>query len=199
MIDIKVELGDIPRRFGLLERQASYALSTSINRTLIKAQNIQQRYFRLRFNVSSQALPRAAFRIFRFSNAKTLTGTVGINRHLSWLTMHETGGTFRPRTARNYPVPMSPALGRRGRVARSKRPRNLARSFRIESKGRRFIFFRTGRGKRSRIAPAFSLNRTIRLRPRLKFVENVSRSIERHWQQEAERAAHEQLKRARVI
>lgn len=199
MIEIDVDLGDIPRKFGLIGRQAEFALSTSINKTLLRAQNVQQRYFTRRFNVRSKSLPRAAFRMFRFSNTSTLTGTIGINRNIPWMEMHEHGGVFAPRRARNWAVPMAGVIGRRGRVPRSKRPRNLDRSFRINSNGRRFVFYRTGRGRRSMIRPAFALNAKIRLRPRLNFVQNVERTIQKHWRTEAEAAALDQLRRARLL
>jgi hypothetical protein len=196
-MNIQVDLGGLDWKFGLMEKQAAFALSNSINRTLLVAQRSQQRHMARRFTIRRSGLLKASVRMLKFSNRATLTGTVGINPRLPFWSPHEKGGLLRP-TGKYRAAPMEVRRSKRGSIPKGQRPRNLNRSFVLPSKGKKVIFTRRGKGKRSSIAPQYSLNRQVRIRPALSFQSNVEKTISGVWSKEINRAVGEELQRAKL-
>jgi hypothetical protein len=197
-IQIKVDLQGLDRKFGLMEKQSRFALSNSINRTLLKAQSGQQKFMGRKFVIRRAGLLKASVRMLKFSNRTTLTGTLGINPKLGFWQIHERGGIERPRQNRNIAVPMEVRRSKRGSIPKGQRPRNLKRSFVINTGSKKFIFNRTGKGKRSQIKPMYNLESQVRIRPALRFTENVRKTINGVWRREIELAVSQELKRARL-
>lgn len=197
-IQIRVDLQGLDRKFGLMEKQSRFALSNSINRTLLKAQTAQQKYMGRKFVIRRSGLLKATVRMLKFSNRTTLTGTLGINRNLPFWNIHERGGVEKPKQSRHIAAPMEVRRSKKGSIPKGQRPRNLKRSFVIDTGAKKFIFNRTGKGRRSEIKPMYSLNQQIRIRPALRFTENVRKTINGVWRREIETAVAQELRRARL-
>lgn len=199
MINIKVDLNGVDRKFLLLEKNVPYAISNSINRTLMKAQEAQKRYMGRTFMIRKPGLLKATVRMLKFSNKSTLTGTMGINPKLYFWAIHEKGGIERPTRSKYIAAPLEVKRSKRGSIPKGQRPRNLKNSFvRQGTGGTKIIFQRKGKGKREKVTPMYSLIRQARYKPALNFYRNVNKAINRLWKIEAQRAVDEQIRMARL-
>lgn len=197
-VNIRVDDNGLAKKFGLLQKQTDYAMSNAINNTLKKAQAAQVKYMQRKYTIRRSGLLRATVRLLQYSKRTTLTGVVGINPKLDFWNIHEKGGMKRSKKSKYVAVPLEVKRSKRGTIPKSKRPRNLDRSFVIPTRGGKVVFQRKGRGKRSSVSPMYSLNLQVRIRPNLNFERNVTNAINGLWESEMNKAVQFELKRARL-
>jgi len=198
-VTVRADFRGIEGRFRILDKQVPYAIADAINKTLIGAQNAQRRYMERKFVIRRRGLLKASVRMLKFANRSTLTGQMGINRNLPFWNIHEKGGNERPTRSRYIAVPMEVKRTKSGRISKARRPRNLKNSFVAKSTGgKNIIFQRKGKGKRETVTPMYSLNKQVRIRPRLNFERNVTKAINGLWEREASKAIQRQIDFARL-
>lgn len=105
-----------------------------------------------------------------------------VQTRADWLEIHETGGTRRPkRKALAIPTD-NVRRNKRQLIPRSQRPRNLARSFVIETQSGPVLFVRTGKGKRSKIRALYSLEPQAKIKRQSTFYEPISEVVKKNLQ-----------------
>lgn len=103
-----------------------------------------------------------------------------VQTRADWLEIHETGGTRRP--TKNYLAVPTDLVRRNKRqiIPRTQRPRNLQRSFVLQTKSGPILFVRRGRGKRSTIIPLYSLEKSVPVKKQSTFFEPISEVVKKH-------------------
>lgn len=197
---IKVDMGNLPRKFNLTAKQSSFALAYAMNETLKHAQRVQMGYMNRTYTIRSRSLLKASVRMFRFARASNLHAEMGINRNLMHIwEPHQRGGPERPHRSKYIAVPQFGKRLSSGKISKIYRPQTMKNSFVVENRGRKYIFRRVGKGSRARVEFMYALKRQIQNRPTLHFSKNVRHTINKRYDFFANKAIKRELKRAGLL
>lgn len=120
--------------------------------------------------------PRNKFGIkIRPAKKRDLQAEIGTNA--DWLELHEEGGTKRPR-GQHIAIPTENVRRlKSGKISKRNRPRNVKRSFVLQTKNGRVLFQRKFKGKRSHIVALYNLEKRAWIRKRSTVVDPAKRTI----------------------
>jgi hypothetical protein len=193
MITIKVNTKDVERGLSGLRSDFPWVISNTINDLLKEAQTAQYQTMRRNFTIRNETFLKYSVRL-AFANRRDLSGRLfiadigGKNTSQIW-NKFEGGGTKTPTRSQNLSIPSTEAWGNRARPlpARNK-PRNMARSFVIKSRGKQYIFNRKGtkskkdsNGRDKNITMMFTLKSGARIPDKLNFYSTVVPIIDKNY------------------
>lgn len=140
--------------------------------------------------------PRNKFGI-KIKPAKKTDLQAEIGTDADWLELHESGGIKRPR-GRHIAIPTNNIRRlKSGKISKVNRPRNLKRSFILNTKNGRVLFQRKFKGKRSHIVPLYNLEKRATIRKRSTVIEPSLRTIKFRLQSNFNRSLNRALKTAK--
>lgn len=170
--DIDAATRDVMNFFS---EQVPFAFSVAINATAFQVRKqIVEVTFNRDFTVRNPSFARALFRTGDKATKRNLMTTVGQvalrGGDRGYIETHAEGGTKVPR-GRNIAVPIAPGNVRTstGRVASTKKPRNLKNSFFRNVKGNTILFER----KRNKIEAVYVLQKSAPIQKRFDFYEDA--------------------------
>jgi hypothetical protein len=131
------------------------------------------------FRIRNKRFLGVAMRV-QAATKDNLVATIYDQLGRDYLTTQAMGGIKTPR-GRTVAIPSEEFLAKRKStgVPKSMRPKALARSFRVRSRGQDMILVRTGRGKRSGVKLAYVLERQAQIPKRWMVFEDTERLVKR--------------------
>jgi len=164
-----------------IEKQLRYGTAVGLTRTAQDAQESVVKAIKGTFNVRSNWTAKSNAKGIRIQSAKKNDTPIKaqVRTNADWLELHETGGTKEPKgkllaiptdVIRKTPL---------AKITKAKRPKNLPRSFIIDTPSGAVLFQRKYRGKRSRIEPAYVLEPTAHIKKQSTFYEPIGKVVKR--------------------
>lgn len=140
--------------------------------------------------------PRNKFGIkIRPATKRDLEAETGTNA--DWLELHETSGVKRPRGS-HLAIPTENIRRlKSGKISKVNRPRNLKRSFVLQTKNGRVLFQRKFKGKRSHIVALYNLEKRAKIKKQSTVIEPATRTIKARINMNFEKFMTEALRTAR--
>lgn len=193
-MEIKYNDFGLGRKFLLSAKNMGFVNARAIAETLKIAQKVQIRFMSRVFKIRKRNLLKNSVKIIQFPRPNNQTGIIAINRNLEriWVS-HEKGAEERAYSSTHVAVPVDVRRGKTGMIAKSQRPRNLKRSFLVISKGKKRILQRKGKGKNSKATLVYNLENSITIKPAMYFVRNITRTINKHIEQEVIKSVRKEL------
>lgn len=196
MAEIQVKLD--PKTFGtemkVFAAQIPFATAKAVNYATIEGQKAVRAHMKEAFTIRRESWVLNAVKIKPFANKQTLTATIQIlpagGEARDVLSAHEDWQTKKPRSGKTVAIPLQAVRPDEKKVIpTSKRPRNLKNAFKMKAEsGETFLMVRKGRGKTAQMVPAYRLEPQVKVKPRLAFVETVTKAVEANWQTSFDRA-----------
>lgn len=181
-------------------RQAPFALATALNGVANAAQkgireNMADKFAFRRRNFVESTIYRN--KSTDFATKTKLSATVRVHPERDFLAKHEEGGAKTPQSGNSIAIP-SVAVRRNKAdvIPRGQRPAALVGKKGVFRLGN-VIYQSSGRGKRKRRTALYLLRRSVRIAPRLEFVQTAVRTITAQWVPIAMSAIDKALQTAR--
>lgn len=176
-----------------MQQQVPFTNSTAINACAVNAQTDIRAHMHDAFTIRRSSFMDRTIKISKFAKKTDQEAIVTVSPPggvaPDFLTRHEDGGTMTPR-GNSFAIPTDEIRPNINTViSKGKRPRNLPGAFVKKNKaGKPMLMYVKGRGKNRKLVAAYLLQRSITLKPRLKFEETGLASINRNWQRNVEAA-----------
>lgn len=185
VVDVTVKVRNAIKRINNLEGDIPYVNALAINSTAEDAQEAIREHIAREFIVRRRTFINRSIKIEKWANKRSQFARIAVvppgagRAEDDVLSQHEWGDdkqAFQGTLA----IPTSDAQPDRTKVIRtSKRPRQLKNAFKIRdsTSGKSFLAQRTRKG----ITFPYILQRSVPLRPRLKFVKTAQDTVEKVW------------------
>ncbi len=193
-LGITVDFREVEKMLGDMKTQAPFILQRTINNTLLAVQSDEIAHISKRFTIRKPAFLKRSVKMMQFAKKNNLTGILGLanvgqTETASIFGKFEDGGIKTAQQGRNVAVPQVAVLtSKSGIIGKAKRPRNLARSFKVQTARGELLLQRKGRGKNSKVSIAYILTPSVRIDNRLQFVATGFTSINNHLDVEFDKA-----------
>lgn len=198
-LHVRTDMSEVNKMFVGFEKQIPYVMSTTINNTLLDAQQVEQERMLQTFIVRRPNFIKNSVKMIQFAKKDTLTGVLGIadiggKPTADILSKFEDGGQKTSKTGGKVAIPTEVVVSNKsGLVTKAKRPRQLKNSFKIHTKGGDdLIMQRKGKGKRETIQVAYVLKQSVPIDSRLLFHRTaeqvINANMERHFANAYQRA-----------
>ena len=161
MLSLEIDDKSIKRTMRWLDavgkKQLPFATALALTKTAKDVQKAELKHLHNRFTIRNKWPERGPYAVkITPATKKKLFAT--IFTRADWMPIHETGGVKTP-DGKHLAIPTSNIRrGKTGKITKGQRPRNLKKSFVLETKGGQLgIWQRKGKGKRSEIKPMYWL------------------------------------------
>ncbi len=161
MLELEISDKSIKRTMRWMDdvgkKQIPFALAVALTKTAKDVQKDELKHLHREFTIRNKWPERGPLAVkITPATKKRMFATVFTKA--DFMPLHETGGTKIPE-GNHLAIPTSNVKrGKTGKITKGQRPRNLKKSFVLETKGGQLgIWQRKGRGKRSEIKPMYWL------------------------------------------
>ena len=201
MIDFEIDTKSIKKTARWLDdvgkKQLPFAIALALTKTAKDVQTAELKHLHSRFTIRNRWPERGPYAVkITPATKKRMFSTVFTKA--DWMPLHETGGTKTPE-GNHLAIPTSNVKrGKAGKVSKGQRPRNLKRSFVLETKsGQLGIWQRKGKGKRSEIKPMYWLEPRAKIDKAWEWFKVGSKTINKTFGDNFSKALDKALRSAR--
>lgn len=176
----QVKTGREPLPMSRIIRNVKYGVAVGLTKTAKDAQKTVQDTIKGTFTVRSNWTAQSGKYGIRTKPATREDLKAEVRTNADWLLKHEEGGIHKPARSKVLAIPTENIRKTpMQKIAKRMRPRNLLRTFVIDTAKGPVLFQRKFKGKRSKIAAVYGLEREVKIKKNSVFYEPAEKAVKR--------------------